>query len=100
MNEKRFPAGDIVGIIIWKREGSRSIPYIRLYDPRDPETGGARKKPDGSHASFKDYRMRSMADPSIKIIDDHGCFEFIERDDGKCFFDFSLKALGKADMGL
>lgn len=94
MNEQRFAADGIVGIIIWKREEGRSVPYIRLYEPRDPETGGCRS-PAGKPAVFKDYRMCSMTDPSIKIVDNHGAFEFVEREDGTRLFDFSLKALGK-----
>lgn len=96
MTEKRFDADGIVGIIIWGvEEDGRRTPCIRLYDPRDPVMGGARKNPDGSHADFKDYRMCSMTDPSIRISDEHGAFEFIEKEDGTCLFDFSLRALGK-----
>lgn len=97
--EQRFNAKDVVGILIWKRNFDRpedpAIPCIRLYDPRDPKTGWALPlKPDGSHVNFKDYRLREMVDPSIKILDEH--FEFVEKENGECYFDFSLKALGKA----
>lgn len=97
MSEKRFNANGIVGIIIWKRDwddpSKPSVPCVRLYNPRDPETGGARRKPDGSHADFKDYVLRDMVDPSIKFVDDY--FEFVDTEDGECYFDFSLRSLGK-----
>lgn len=101
MTEKRFNALGVVGIMIWRRDWNDwdkpPVPCIRIYDPQDPVTGGARKKPDGSHASFKDYEIRWMVDPSIKIVDKY--FEFVEPEDGKCYFDFSLKALGKVPPG-
>jgi hypothetical protein len=102
MTEKRFNANGVVGVMIWKRDWDDleqpPIPCIRLYEPRDPETGLPQKKPDGSYASFKDYELRYMVDPTIKIIDDH--FEFVETEDGRRYFDFSLRTLGKEPPSL
>ena len=95
MAETRFNAKGVVGIMVWNldKEGYPRVPCIRIYDPQDPETGGARRKPDGSPADFKDYELRTMIDPSIKFLDQF--FEFVETDDGKYYVDFSLPTLGK-----
>lgn len=97
MAEQRFPADGVVCIMIWKKdEDGAEAPYLRIYDPCDPTNGHALNKPDGSYPSFKDYQLRWMVDPSFKIIDKMGSFEFVESDDGDCYFDFSLKVLGRA----
>lgn len=94
MSEIRFPADGVVGILIWRLtevDGqTRREPCIRIYDPCNPDNGHARKRPDGSSPSFKDYKLRSMIDPSIKIIDEHDAFVFIERENGDRFVDFNV----------
>lgn len=94
MTEKRFNANGVACVMIWKRKkDGTSVPYFRIYEPRDPVTGWAKKKPDGSPPDFKDYEIRTMTDPSVVINDKY--FEFVEREDGEKFFDFSLETLGK-----
>lgn len=97
MPEKRFNANGVVGVMIWKRAllgaNKPRVPCIRLYEPRDPETGRVKMKPDGSSPDFKDYVLRDMIDPTIKFLDD--AFEFVETDDGECYVDYSLRTLGE-----
>jgi hypothetical protein len=85
----------VVGILIWKPKdwsdaSSRQEPYLRIYDPCNPENGWALKKPDGRGPSFKDYKLMTLIDPSIKIIDEHDHFSFVERENGEMFLDFNL----------
>lgn len=97
MTEKRFAADGVTCIMIWKvsKDGVDRVPFLRIYEPKDPATGEARWKSDGGYPSFKDFQVRSLTDPSFKIIDKAGAFEFIEDENGNRYFDFSEKALGR-----
>lgn len=85
MTEKRFSADGVKCILIWKTEKGQNVPFFRLYER------GAEDK----ITSFKDYRLRCNTDPELMIMPDNGCFEFVEPESGECYFDFSLRVLGK-----
>ena len=99
MTEKRFNANGKIGVLVWYRDqdnpSRHSVPYFRIYAPCDPETGWAKRKTDGSPPDYKDYKLLSMIDPSVQILDEH--FEFVEKENGKCYLDFSLKTLGRSE---
>lgn len=85
-NEKRTPANGVKAYLLWSLDkNGHDQPFLRIYE-RDE---------NGRVTSYKDYTFHGSVDPAIEICDPEGYFDFVETEDGRRYFDFSLKALGK-----